>query len=281
MPDSAPAEIEIIPPFADGVTDGAHTKTPTLLETTVFELPVSAPENVAEVPAATDAPAPIDVAVPTEAPVPTDAPTPTAAPEPTPAPTQPPLAYEDFKLPEGLTIANPERMGTFKEMLGKHQVPQEVAQSLLELHAQVLKESLDAYQAQVIPAAKEELQRKLQIETVANQHKQFNETRKNWRDAVAADEQIGGAGHQTAMQAIARTRDLLVPADQRAEFDNFLRTTGAGDHPAFLRLLHRASQYLDEPPPPKVIGSPVPQQQQKQTFSDFYTHPTSRRQSQR
>lgn len=93
----------------------------------------------------------------------------------------------------------------------------------------------------------------------------FNETRANWRKEVLADPEIGGAGHETAMGAIARMRDLTVPEGDRDSFNQFLAVTGAGDHPVFLRMLHNFARYFDEPTvappnakPPADIGSTPP-----------------------
>ena len=81
--------------------------------------------------------------------------------------------------------------------------------------------------------------------------------------AYLADDEIGGPGHQTAMAAIARVRDYGVPEKDRQSFDQMLRVTGAGDHPAFLRMMHNLARWVDEPQameaptdikPPKDIG---------------------------
>jgi hypothetical protein len=95
---------------------------------------------------------------------------------------------------------------------------------------------------------------------VAEQQRQqiqaWNETRSGWRTSALADPMIGGAGHQHAMGVIARTRDMLISDAQPGtkqydadakEVEDFLRITGAGDHPAFLRMLYRAGHRLDEP----------------------------------
>jgi len=94
----------------------------------------------------------------------------------------------------------------------------------------------------------------------------FNDTRKGWRTEVMADPILGGAGHNTAMGAIARMRDLAISdakpgsdeyKQHAKEFETFLRVTGAGDHPAFLRMLHNFARYFDEPPlPPEGIRPP-------------------------
>ena len=57
----------------------------------------------------------------------------------------------------------------------------------------------------------------LQAHIASEQQRIWQETRAGWRKDVMADEQIGGAGHQTALQAIARMRDQLVhPSDMPA-----------------------------------------------------------------
>jgi len=91
-----------------------------------------------------------------------------------------------------------------------------------------------------------------------NQMKVWNETRKAWRNEVMSDEQIGGSGYQTAMSTVAKMRDLFVPEAERKSFDDFLKTTGAGDHPAFLKMLHRAGQHFEEAPMPPRDIKPAP-----------------------
>ena len=53
-------------------------------------------------------------------------------------------------------------------------------------------------------------------------------------------------------------RDQLVHPSDMPAFNEFLRTTGAGDHPMFLKLLHNASRYLDEGAAPANAGAPPP-----------------------
>ena len=109
-------------------------------------------------------------------------------------------------------------------------------------------------------------------ETLRNQHKAFNDTRSQWNTDWAADPEIGGSGYQTSMRAIARMRDQFVSdalpgtpkyqADLKG-FEDFLRVTGAGDHPAFGRFLHNLARAFDEPAPPPVNTKPPPNHGQK------------------
>jgi hypothetical protein len=127
---------------------------------------------------------------------------------------------------------------------------------------------VDFYNTRVQEFAKE-------VET--SNRRVFNEMRAENRKAIMADPVLGGSGHQTTAQAVARMRDLLIPKDmlQPRKFDDgkprlsvadeFLESTGAGDHPVLWHMLHNAARYLDEPQardvpanvrPPKDIGKP-------------------------
>ena len=69
------------------------------------------------------------------------------------------------------------------------------------------------------------------------------------------------------MGAIARMRDMLVSTakpgtDQykadHQELEQFLRVTGAGDHPVFLKMLHNAARWFDEPQAKDLPDNPRP-----------------------
>jgi hypothetical protein len=84
---------------------------------------------------------------------------------------------------------------------------------------------------------------------------------------VKADAEIGGAGFNTAMTAVAKMRDLFLSSarpgtdkyeNDAAEFNDFLRITGAGDHPAFLRFLNNVARRFDEPIAPSIPYKPPP-----------------------
>lgn len=147
----------------------------------------------------------------------------------------PPITYEAFKLPEGVKFQEKE-LKEAQELFGSMKLTQDQAQSLMDRYTGEMQRFTEHLQAE--------------------QHRVFSETRKAWRDEVLADPQIGGAGHQTAMKAIARMRDALVPKADLPAFNDFLRATGAGDHPQFLRLLHSVSRFMDEPTAPAITGNP-------------------------
>lgn len=177
-----------------------------------------------------------------------------------------PVAYE-YKLPDTLKMDDALKGQLHSALDSFRADPAKGAQGLIDLHNQSLTAFADAT-------------RKAQFDT-------FNETKAAWETQWKADEQIGGAGYQTALGAIARTRDIGISnakpgTDQYkadcAAFDQFLAVTGAGSHPVFGKLLHNLARYIDEPQageaptdirPPKNNG--------KAPGSRLYDHPSSQR----
>src|ERR1700688_2039443 len=142
----------------------------------------------------------------------------------------------EFKIPETIK-ADPETLGKFKGILKEALAnPAEAGQKLLDLHA----EAATAFAAQ----------------TRRDQFKTFNDTTAAWDKKVLADVEFGGAGHATASAAVARARDALISSapygsakykSDLAEYEEFIRNTGAGSHPAMWRILHNAAAIIDEP----------------------------------
>lgn len=121
-------------------------------------------------------------------------------------------------------------------------------------------------------------------EVERNQHAVFAETRAGWRKEIMADPDIGGANHETAKMDVAAMRDMFAssakPGTEAYEqdlkqFDDFLRITGAGDHPVLWKMLHRVSATFKSPSarggninPPADIG-------RSSKRGSVYNHPTS------
>lgn len=165
-----------------------------------------------------------------------------AAPEPgKDLPAEPvalePVAYE-YTLPETIKLDDAGRTEFHTALDSFRKDPLKGAQSLVDLHNKAMTEFAE--------------------QTYRNQVATFNQTRKGWQDQVRGDEELGGAGYNTTMGAIARMRDMLVPEKHLSEFNDFLKVTGAGDHPAFLRLLHAAARIFDEAPMPPPGPKPPP-----------------------
>jgi len=187
-----------------------------------------------------------------------------------PAEAAKPAAVEyKYTLPETLKLDDAGK-AEFHAALDKfRESPAEAAQGLVDLH----NKSLEAF-------AKEIGQQ---------QRTTFYATRDEWRKKIMADPQLGGAGHNTAAGAVARMRDFLVPKEmlsprkfddgspRLSELDEFLETTGAGDHPVLWHILHNAARYLDEPAPPPPNARPTPDAGRKgpRRLRDAYDHPRS------
>lgn len=250
---------------------------PSLLETAGKDKPAEAKPAEAEKPAAEAKPAepaksaekpadkpaepkPVEAAKPEAEAKPTEA----AKPEPLPA-----IEYK-YELPPTLKLDGVLKGELHGALDAFRADPAAGVQPLIDLHHKVVSD-LVAQNA---------------TDTLRNQHKSFNDTRTQWNKDWAADEQIGGAGYQTALRAVARMRDQFVSADlpgtpkheaDRASFEEFLRVTGAGDHPAFGRFLHNVARAFDEPALPPTNGKPAPNNGMKpgSRRERMYDHPSS------
>lgn len=175
-----------------------------------------------------------------------------AAPEapkvPEPAPVE--KVEWKFEVPPEIKVSD-EQLGGLRSLLDGLVAPSETltreqaANGLLSMH----RDAMAAYAERAL----------------VEQHRQFNQTRESWRTAVMADPEIGGAGYETSARAIARMRDKFVSSarpgtdaynDHVREFNDMLRITGAGDHPAMLRFIHNVAGAFDEPSIPAVEAKP-------------------------
>lgn len=177
-----------------------------------------------------------------------------AKPEDKPA-ELPPVEYK-YTVPETLKVDDATKAELHTALDAFRANPAEGVQGLVDLHNKKMQDFANF--------------------TLQEQHRVFNETRAGWRKDWMADAEIGGSGYQTSMAAIARMRDLLVPEKERAAFDQFLRITGAGDHPMFGRLLHNAARYFDEPQASSIPTDIKPSKTNgRAPKGSLYTHPSS------
>jgi hypothetical protein len=201
---------------------------------------------------ATDDKKPVEEAKPDETAKPGEEAKPAEAEKPETA--EAPLTFE---MPTQLRAA-PEQMQEFGDLVrAAKSDPKESGQKLLDLHAK----AMETYAKNVSD----------------NQWKVWNDLIAAKGKAVLADPVIGGAGHQTAMAAIVRMRDLGVPEGDRAAFTEFLNATGAGSWPPFLRMLHRFAEIFDETPTAPG-GKPARDahiQQPSGRFASLHDHPSS------
>ena len=172
---------------------------------------------------------------------------------------QPPAFDYKYELPASITMDEAQRTEVHGALDKFRENPAEGAQALLDLHAAKMQEFADGVAGAQVNA--------------------WNTTRNDWRTKIMADEQLGGARHRTTMAAVARMRDLFVTEGHQQEFKDFLAATGAGDHPAFIRLLHNVARRFDEPamPPPNPQPPPNNGRGKAQGRQALYTHPTSQK----
>lgn len=179
---------------------------------------------------------------------PAEAAKPEGKPAETDKPAPEPFKFEELQVPEGFAkrfdIPEAEvgkRIEEFNDILLKDVDPNVRRNELLGLHAKAMQEFADKVDA--------------------DRRNAWNEYNKGQALATMGDAELGGAGHQTAMGAVARVRDTLTrdySKDEKQELNDFLVVTGAGSHKAFLRLVHRMARYLDEPSIPNVTPQPTP-----------------------
>ena len=185
---------------------------------------------------------------------------PAKEPEPSVLEKPEPLKYAPFKLVEGFEVDEP-KLAEFTAAIGEHRVPQETAQKLIDMHQQAMTD----FAAKVFQ----------------DQDKTFADTRKQWWEQVRGDAELGGAAIETTKREAARMRDLFVAPQHMAEFNDFLRVTGAGDHPALWRLMKNIAAKFDEPSAAAVPNNPPADRggsaNQRGARGVFYDHPSSAR----
>ena len=253
-PSPAPAEaaappVEAAAPAAAESAAAPETIAPTLLEQ--FDAEAKEKEAAAAPPVEADAKKPGEEA-PKE-----------GAPE---APVDPkplePVAYE-FTPGEGFTLSDERRGEAIAAFDAFRADPVKGAQGLMDLHQKAVTEAVNTVRADQVAV--------------------FNETMRGWENEVRSDPELGGSGFETAMRAVAEARDAFVTtardpkiaAMHREQFEHFLRVTGAGSHPAFLRMLHNVGGRMIEPK--EYIDGGVPKSVGRKPSGkgggDFYEHP--------
>lgn len=156
--------------------------------------------------------------------------------QPKPAEQAPAVEFKPYTFPEGFKNDD-ARVKSFNEVLAKADLsPQDRGQALVDMHIKAMTDYRD--------------------EMIRDQHKTFGDMRREWRDAIKSDPEIGGSGYETTLKAIATARDMFVPKEKIAAFNQFLRTTGAGDNPEFARFLVAINNRFKEPSPPPPSFKP-------------------------
>lgn len=164
---------------------------------------------------------------------------------PAPAPIDYFAAETGIKIPETLKVDDTTRGELVTAFDAFRTDPVKGGQALLDMHNRVVADMAKQLQD--------------------DQWRVFRETNAEWNKQVMADPILGGAGHDTAMERVAIARDNFASAakpgsaqytKELAEFNDALRITGAGNHPAILRAFYNAAKYVREAAPPPTDGKP-------------------------
>jgi hypothetical protein len=136
-----------------------------------------------------------------------------------------PIVPTDIKLPDGVEV-DQGLMTEFTELANKNGWTKEQAQSLVDLQAKALNAS-------------------------SEKGKQaFADLQNQWREKVKADPEIGGTNLVKTQAAIGKFLDTFGDEEARQVMDY----TGAGNHPAIVRMLRKAGLVITEGQP--VSGAP-------------------------
>ena len=171
-----------------------------------------------------------------------------------PQPTAPPT-YEAFKLPDGVQL-DEAKVGEFNKLLGQ-----------FELDTKSDHAKAQAFGQQMVDFFVSEQQRQLtQLED------NFKATRKQWAQDAKNDPTYGG---QNYAENLSHAGKLIEQYGGNAEEQKMLRqvlyVTGAGDHPALIKLFMRAGKALaaeGKPVPATVPKSPVVQSKTQRRYGN-------------
>ncbi len=179
----------------------------------------------------------------------------------------PTVTFQPYHAPDGLKLDD-TRVTELNDVITRDLPPQERRDTLLGMHVEEMKR----YDA----ALRED------------QQNAFRDTRAQWRKELMADPELGGSGFETTKLTGAEMRDLFASRhkpgteqyrQEMQEFNDMLRYTGVGDHPAFWRLLNNVGRRFKEPASPQHEFKPPPDLGRrpgaKGRQSALYDHPTS------
>jgi hypothetical protein len=150
-----------------------------------------------------------------------------------------PIVY-DFKIPEGVALADGER-AELVDLFNEGKAQPEYAQKLLDRHYAEVKKVAESIRAE--------------------QFSEWNKTQDEWRGQVMADPELGGPRLQTTLNMAGTVLEQYGSDDLR----KMLGYTGAGNHPAMVRFMHNIARALGEGRP---VPAPPPVSQAIKTRAD-------------
>lgn len=138
---------------------------------------------------------------------------------------KPPATYEAFKTPEGVTFDEKE-LKAFTDLIGPAQLPQEAAQSLVDLHLK-------------------DIQRVFE-QVAQNQHDTWNKLNDGWKTETRKDEKLGGNRLETSLSNSKAVIEMFARTPQEAaELIAHTSNNGMGNYLPFIGMLNKLGEILN------------------------------------
>lgn len=135
-----------------------------------------------------------------------------------------PIKYEAFKLPDNVKLDD-KKFGQFQEVAGKGQVPQDVAQNLLDLYI--------AERQQDVVSAR------------AEQRRVWDQLNDTWKTELRNDPVLGGNRLETTLSLAKAVVEEYLPAAEVGEYMAHMRNNGMGNFKLHVKLLHNIGKALN------------------------------------
>ena len=135
-----------------------------------------------------------------------------------------PIKYEAFQLPDNVKLDDKE-LGKFQEVAGKAQIPQDVAQNLLDLYI--------AERQQDVVSAR------------AEQRRVWDQLNDTWKTELRNDPVLGGNRLETTLSLAKAVVEEYLPAAEVGEYMAHMRNNGMGNFKLHVKLLHNIGKALN------------------------------------
>lgn len=135
-----------------------------------------------------------------------------------------PISYDAFKLPEGVKLDDKE-LAKFTEVAGKAQIPQDVAQSLVDLY--VAERQNDAALAR------------------AEQRRVWDTLNDTWKTELRNDAELGGNRLETTLSLAKAVVEEYLPPNEVGEYMAHMRNNGMGNFKLHVKLLHNIGKAMN------------------------------------
>lgn len=159
-----------------------------------------------------------------------------------------PISYQPFNLPTEVKFEE-QALGKYTEVLGKHRATQELGQELVDMYVSEVKQTTERLQK--------------------HQWDVWSRTQEDWTNQAQTDPDFGGSRMATTLRRAGSVIEQYGGSpEQIADLRSALTATGAGNHPALVRLFNNLGKALGEgrpvvAPTPKVAPDAKPSRAQR------------------